>query len=134
MALRKYMHDHGLMSLDDSELDALDFGIIGLDGSYHGDTLAAMDVQVQRRSSACLCLFSNPFAECASFQTAASPRRAIQACLTTCSLVLSRTGTVSVHRAQADAVVQATWPLAAGSYLVPPQRSVDSRNSKFAQR
>jgi adenosylmethionine-8-amino-7-oxononanoate aminotransferase len=46
MALRKYMHDHALMSLADADLDLLDFGIIGLEGSYHGDTLAAMDIQV----------------------------------------------------------------------------------------
>ena len=46
MALRKYMDDHGLMALADAQLDSLEFGIMGLAGSYHGDTLAAMDVQV----------------------------------------------------------------------------------------
>ena len=45
MALRKYMHDHALMGETDQALEALEFGILGLDGSYHGDTLAAMDVQ-----------------------------------------------------------------------------------------
>jgi len=46
MALRKYMHDHKLASLPEQDLSKLEFSVLGLNGSYHGDTLAAMDVQV----------------------------------------------------------------------------------------
>ncbi|KAJ1485681.1 pyridoxal phosphate-dependent transferase [Baffinella frigidus] len=45
MAFRKYMADHGLMDKSEQELAKLNFSILGLSGSYHGDTLGAMDAQ-----------------------------------------------------------------------------------------
>ena len=43
--LGRYMADHGLMDKSEEELAKLNFSILGLSGSYHGDTLGALDAQ-----------------------------------------------------------------------------------------
>mmetsp|Transcript_37594 Transcript_37594/g.88864 ORF Transcript_37594/g.88864 Transcript_37594/m.88864 type:complete len:839 (+) Transcript_37594:57-2573(+) len=45
MAFRKYMSDKGLLAKSEEELAGLRLRIVGMDGSYHGDTLGAMDCQ-----------------------------------------------------------------------------------------
>ncbi|CAM6041370.1 unnamed protein product [Sphagnum compactum] len=45
MAFRKYAIDHGLCDPADSEHGKQQFEVLALKGSYHGDTLGAMDAQ-----------------------------------------------------------------------------------------
>ncbi|CAK9195180.1 unnamed protein product [Sphagnum troendelagicum] len=45
MAFRKYATDHGLCDPADSEHGKQQFEVLALKGSYHGDTLGAMDAQ-----------------------------------------------------------------------------------------
>jgi len=45
MAFRQYMKTHNLLSKTDEELNAERFVVLGLDGSYHGDTLGVMNCQ-----------------------------------------------------------------------------------------
>jgi hypothetical protein len=45
MGFHKYMMDHGLLSKTEEELEKEKFLVLALDGSYHGDTLGAMNAQ-----------------------------------------------------------------------------------------
>uniref|UniRef100_A0A7S0E974 7,8-diamino-pelargonic acid aminotransferase n=1 Tax=Hanusia phi TaxID=3032 RepID=A0A7S0E974_9CRYP len=45
MAMRKFLRTHSLMELAPEELSRLKIRIMGLKGSYHGDTLGAMNAQ-----------------------------------------------------------------------------------------